>query len=69
MVRGSVDNDTLWSSPREFDTLLMDRTLRNSRQGGVIDATGKGANVIAADLLGLNGYVHAIDMVRGRGEG
>lgn len=64
MTRGEVDNATLQSTPQEFDTLLPKRTLRNSRQGGVIDATGKVATLLAADLLALNGLVHAIDQVR-----
>lgn len=64
MVRGEVDNATLRASGQEFDTLLVNHTLRNSLQGGVIDGTGEEATVIAADLLALNGLVHAIDAVR-----
>lgn len=63
IVGGVADNATLNGTPQEFSTLLADRVLRNSRQGGVIDGTGQVANILAADLQAVNGYVHAIDVV------
>jgi len=59
----AVDNSTLRGPLREFDTLLSGRVLRNSLDGGVLDGTGMKANVLAADLQAVNGYLHAIDIV------
>ena len=63
VVVGEADNATLQGTLQEFDTLLTDRALRNSRDGGIIDATGQVANLLASDLQAVNGYVHAIDLV------
>ncbi len=59
----AVDNSTLQGPLREFQTLLPGRVLRNSLDGGLLDGTGMKANVLAADLQAVNGYLHAIDAV------
>ena len=63
VIQGEADNATLRETLQEFSTLLPNRTLSNSRDGGIIDATGQVANLLAADLQAVNGYVHAIDIV------
>ncbi|CAN0484279.1 unnamed protein product, partial [Laminaria digitata] len=63
VVVGEADNATLRGTLQEFDTLLNNRFLRNSRDGSIIDGTGQVANLLAADLQAVNGYVHAIDLV------
>eukprot|EP00903_Cladosiphon_okamuranus_P012606 g11796.t2 len=59
----AVDNSTLNGPLREFSTLLSGSTLRNAVDGGVLDATQMKANILAADLQAVNGYLHAIDIV------
>lgn len=59
----AVDNSTLDGPLREFNTLLPGSTLRNAVDGGVLDATQMKANILAANLQAVNGYLHAVDTV------